>query len=264
MRADMAKVVTEKPRRGSSARSLKTARRIPWQEFDADDHGSTHHKASRHGQYGWNAKEFTDVLTPLQRYLRKQVGRPWNDVYSELAHTLDKRSLTGLHIWTHIYQEVEVHTEWRDGEVWCSPRYGSHYRIDDNRHYGYPLLYVHPRTGLLCSQPPGAWRYRRPVDPNVRKIDDLTYFERLNGCWFEVKYGKYDRYVPAVKRGDYVIRQGYFEEGRSKVTQRQLGRKELKQHGLVNVNSAARVVHLARQNALTRPVWATLSGAGAE
>ena len=31
-------------------------------------------------EYGWNAKEFSDVLGPLRRYLRKQVGRPWDKV----------------------------------------------------------------------------------------------------------------------------------------------------------------------------------------
>src|ERR1041384_4719388 len=264
MRADMSKVVTEKPRRGSSARSLKTGRRLHWSEFDSDDHGSTHHKISRHGQYGWNAKEFTDVLTPLQRYLRKQVGRPWNDVYSELAQTLDKRSLTGLHIWTHIVQEVVFHTEWQDGHVWCSPRYGSHYRVDDNNHMpGYSLLYVHPLTGLLCEEPAGAWRDRRPAKGWV-EVDELTNFERVNGCWFEVKYAKGERYVPAVKHGNYVIRQGYFTDEKLKVSQRQLSRKELKRHGLHNVNTAARGrdVSMARPSAPARAVWRTLSGVG--
>jgi len=30
-------------------------------------------------------KQFTDVLGPLYRYLLKQVGRPWDKVYSEIA-----------------------------------------------------------------------------------------------------------------------------------------------------------------------------------
>lgn len=241
MRHDMSKVVTEKPRRGSRTRSLKTGRRLHRSEFDADDHGATRHKVSRHGQYGWDAKEFTDVLNPLRRYLRKQVGRPWNAVYSELARTLDRRSLTGLHIWDHVRQEVEIHTEWRDGHAWCSPTYGCHYRVDSNNHYGdYALLYVHPLTGLLCAQPPGVLRYRRRVDPDVRQVDDTTNHERINGCWFEVRYGLTERYVPPRKlyAGSprvRIIREGHFETDRVRIGQRQLNRKELKRHGLSNV-----------------------------
>ena len=34
------------------------------------------------------------MLGPLRRYLRKQVGRPWDKVWSEITVTLDSRSLT--------------------------------------------------------------------------------------------------------------------------------------------------------------------------
>src|SRR5881394_3128989 len=150
----MSRVVTEAPRRGSSCRSKKTGRRLHRAEFDADDHGSTRHKVSRHGQYGWEGKEFSDLLGPLRRYLAKQVGRPWDDVYSEMARHLDKRTVSGLHIWDHVESEVVRHTQLIDGHVWCTPRYGCHYRLDDDHRYGRKVLYVHPGTGLLCEPPP--------------------------------------------------------------------------------------------------------------
>jgi hypothetical protein len=77
MRIDMAKVVTEKPRRGHGNPSKKWGRRLGKNEHDAEDHGPTRAPIARRHQYGWNAKEFSDLLGPLRRYLRKQVGRPW-------------------------------------------------------------------------------------------------------------------------------------------------------------------------------------------
>ena len=58
------------------------------------------------GRYD-DPKDFSDVLGPLRRYLHKQVGRPWNKIWSEITQTLDSRSLTGLHIFDHIRWEVE-------------------------------------------------------------------------------------------------------------------------------------------------------------
>jgi hypothetical protein len=71
-----------------------------------EQHGATRAPISPHRQYGWNAKEFSDVLGPLRRYLRKQAGRPWDKVWSEIATTLDSRSLTGQHIFDHIRREL--------------------------------------------------------------------------------------------------------------------------------------------------------------
>ena len=142
MRNDMAKVVIERPRRGHGNTSKKWGRRLGKNEYDAEDHGPTRAPIARHHQYGWNAKEFSDVLGPLRRYLRKQVGRPWNKVWSEISRILDNRSLSGQHIFDHIQWEVTQHA--------CIGTDGCVY---DRRGSG-PVrvsgLYVHPTTGLLC------------------------------------------------------------------------------------------------------------------
>ena len=43
-----------------------------------------------------------DRTAPLFRYLRKQAGRPWVKVHSELSRAFDKRSLRGFHLHSHI------------------------------------------------------------------------------------------------------------------------------------------------------------------
>ena len=102
MRKDMAKVVTEAPRRGHANPSSKWGRRLTKDEYNLDDHGASRGPTSRHRQYGWNAKEFSDVLGPLRGYLRKQVGRPWDKVWSEITHNLDSRSLDwAAHLRSH-------------------------------------------------------------------------------------------------------------------------------------------------------------------
>ena len=142
MRNDIAKVVTERPRRGHVNTSKKWGRRLGKNEYDAEDHGPTRAPIARHHQYGWNAKEFSDVLGPLRRYLRKQVGRPWNKVWSEISRILDNRSLSGQHIFDHIQWEVTQHAcVGTDGCVY-DRRWSGPVRVSG--------LYVHPTTGLLC------------------------------------------------------------------------------------------------------------------
>ena len=77
MRDDMAKVVTERPRRGHSNPSKKTTG-LPIRRYDpdADYDEPVRLPVSRGRQYGWNAKEFSDLINPLKRYLRSCVGRP--------------------------------------------------------------------------------------------------------------------------------------------------------------------------------------------
>ena len=74
MRSDMAKVVTERPRRGHGDLGKKWGRRLRKSEYDAEDHGPSRAPIARHHQYGWNAKEFSDLLGPLRRYLRRHLG----------------------------------------------------------------------------------------------------------------------------------------------------------------------------------------------
>jgi hypothetical protein len=255
----MAKVVTEKPRRGSSERSKKYARRLTRDEIDAlvtreaDDDAARatptrvdavepkRAKVSRHGQYGWDAKEFTDVLNPLRRYLYQQVGRPWNKVYSEMTVTLDKRSLTGLHIWSHVKLEVEMHARLgEDGKtVYPAPRFRW---VDEQNRRPVEGFYVHPRTGLLCfkagpyTSPVATGYSRRPrEDPNVRPIDALTDLRRIKGLWYHCTYAMKEVYHSAVRgRNGYTYRSAYFEDVRTLQQKRQLSRKELRAHDLRN------------------------------
>ena len=147
MREDFSKVVTEKPRYGHANRSKKTRLKVNVRHLDEGRHSHenlpSRAPVSKNRQYGYDSKDFSDRLGPLKRFLRKNIGRPWDKVYGELSQVLDKRSLTGRHIWMHIWQEVKVNCFLGpDGKVYLNTGFWSTHPFEG--------FYVHPRTKLLC------------------------------------------------------------------------------------------------------------------
>lgn len=148
MRDDMAKVVTERPRRGHAEKSKKTTGRpIRRYDPDADYDEPVRLPVSRGRQYGWNAKEFSDQINPLKRYLRSCIGRPWNKVHSELSLKLDRRSISGSHIWDHVMWEIET-----DCYIGADGLAYSNIRKYSRGEWPIVGLYVHPKTGLIREQ----------------------------------------------------------------------------------------------------------------
>ena len=147
MRSDMDKVVTERPRYGHANRSKKTRLKINSERAEGRygyDELPKRVPVSKNRQYGWGSKEFSDLIGPLKRFLRSKVGCHWDKVYSELSQVLDKRSLTGRHIWIHVWMEVEKDcTVGQDGKIYPNPKFGRHLPLGGT-------LYIHPKTGVLC------------------------------------------------------------------------------------------------------------------
>jgi len=148
MRDDMAKVVTERPRRGHGNASKKTTGPRIWR-FDPDTEYDEPSRlpVARGRQYGYEAKEFSDLINPLRRFLRSCIGKPWKRVHSELSRKLDRRSVTGSHIWDHVNAEIET-----DCYVGADRLAYSNRRRYLNTEIPVDGLYVHPRTGLIREQ----------------------------------------------------------------------------------------------------------------
>lgn len=203
MRPDMAKVVTERERVRSSARNKKHGGRVHrhvYLDEDADG-GPTFIPWSR--RRNPNPKSFTDHLNPLLGWLRKQVNRPWNKVWSEICEHMDSRSLTGRHIIQHIHWEVERNCFEEGRVVYVNPRwaYGVIRPVEG--------LYVHPRTGLLRYAPKrrsrGFYHTRTGAEALASKIaifkDGHEYrleknakvlWEKTEHGWFMHWYGELD------------------------------------------------------------------------
>lgn len=148
MRDDMAKVVTERPRRGHRNASKKTTGpRIRRFDPDGEYDEPTRLPVARGRQYGYKAKEFSDLINPLRRYLRSCIGKPWNRVHSELSRKLDRRSVAGSHIWDHVIWEIEI-----DCYVGADRLAYSNRRRYLRTEIPVDGLFVHPRTGLIREQ----------------------------------------------------------------------------------------------------------------
>ena len=112
MRRDMHKVLTTRPRYGGNA-ELKSydkknrpreTRHFKGAEVDLRPKQESMRKRHR---VDWNGKEFSDYLAPLERYLRKQAGRPWDDVWSEICEIFRGNGTQMRHIRQHIKWEVD-------------------------------------------------------------------------------------------------------------------------------------------------------------
>jgi hypothetical protein len=239
MRDDMRKVVTERERHGHDNPSKKWGRRLGVQEYDHDDHGPARAPMARRHQYGWKSKEFSDRLGPLRRYLRKQVGRPWDKVWSEITRTLDNRSLSGQHIFDHIRWEVEQNVQVRDG------------RLYRGRGFDLPVdgLYVDPATRLLRHAPRASAGLRWPTfskaltklrkfgiqvetaaDIRQYRVEGTRVWQRRDGGWFVHDYRHVPRQVDhVVTRSDGRAVAVYREAHYARVATRQAGKKEIQQ-----------------------------------
>lgn len=183
MRADMNKVVVERERHGSTRRSRKWGQRLAFApEADYDDQPKFASSA-RGRQYGYDHKSFTDVLGPLKGFLRSNIGRPWDKVFSELRQGLDIRKVTGRHIFDHLEWMVET-------DCWIGT---------DRKVYAHPRgrevtgFYVHPKTGILCfSEKPSA-RQRKKERLMRQEIDEIRFdcarsFKLIDAQWYFVIY----------------------------------------------------------------------------
>ena len=243
MRSDMHKVVVERPRWNPGAGKRGRRANLP-DELLPKFEGIKRPHVQR--------KALTDLLGPLKRWLHSQLGRPWDDIYSEACAVIKPDSVVRAHIKTHLLQLVHRHTFMKDDEVWC---FTGHWTVEE-----LPLrtaanhraqFYVDPVTRLLCKVPVGPrrrWKDRGTESRRhtQRRLDGATLLRLLNGCWFECKVKAFPHHIA---KGDSpwrfdlaerkMICSAHAQEiyGRDVycIAKRQLSRRELKQFGVSNL-----------------------------
>ena len=143
MRPDMHKVIVERPRRGSRGpfRQGRGTKNAPIEDLPTK-------QGLRQRYLGSELRALNENLAPLKRFLQKQVGRPWDKVYSEISARLRPTSAVQQHVRDHVWDYVERHAILgEDGRVYHAPRF--------LRRSPLPLragdLYIHPRSGLLMA-----------------------------------------------------------------------------------------------------------------
>jgi hypothetical protein len=122
MRKDMSKVVTERPR--SRPGKNKDMLRHRKQKIIIDSDGEMNdsipliHKTSMKPKY-YDRKDFSDLLGPLKKFINSNVGRPWDNVYSEVCESIPANGTLNIHIRNHVsYMVTEAYEE--DGIYWDS------------------------------------------------------------------------------------------------------------------------------------------------
>lgn len=268
MRPDMKNVLIERPRAGWR-RELKSNDSIDERVLLRDARAAMHdpealddlntfsfHGTGRHRQFGWEAKKFTDLLGPLKRYMLAQVGRRWDDVYSEVAATMDRRSMQGNHVFEHLFDFIYTKTKldndgnvlvlsWRGRGDYVPLEKGGFYREEY-------FLYVHPETNIITRYDiPRRIPKAKPVTKIV--LDEDNYIELENGIWYQFSITKRwlekqpvyswrkvtieDGIVqfggPAAKTERVIT--GYTFTERTTTVKHQLNSNELKKHGLRNL-----------------------------
>ncbi|MBD9470548.1 hypothetical protein [Pseudoxanthomonas sp. PXM01] len=249
MRNDMFKVIVERPRRGGSY----ARERAP----HALDEGSPMQEGlrSRHQ----HRRHLNENLRPLERYLHRQVGRPWDAVYSEICAGIDRRSTVQQHIHQHLVDFVAVRVSVIDGRLHWQKRWGEPTPLADR---WAPALYVDPSTGLLRTNREREQARRQEkvlqaakvLTPDRVELTPLRQLHRLHGIWYDVDLAAipaagFGPGVADVVRRCIVVAHGHRGAGRVVYhgdhvlygcrdvyarSKRQLGARELRAHGLCN------------------------------
>ncbi len=192
MRNDFTSVIVERARYGRSRVHPKvTPIHLDCVDLvDADDgiehsgYGSGHSSTlathqSMNAPWRHNRKEKRIHLAPLRRYLRAQVGRNWNDVYSDVCHTFQDVVSNGERLSDYIDWEVELNVRVRaeDGELITERGYG----------VGADTLFVHPESGILTLSPTRPRRrYKHKPRFETVDIDSEQKLVKVDGLWFFV------------------------------------------------------------------------------
>jgi hypothetical protein len=223
MRPDMQRVLIDCYRSGLRIKSDRSGRPRVQQYPDADSDAGPHRPKRLRTRW------FSDNLGPLRRWLRDQVGRPWNSVWSELCDGVDRNTVAGQHLLEHVFWEVERDCR-MDGRVAL--------KSVDRRWRGGRVegLYVHPRTGLLRWQAPlPSPRPQPPQDWRLLPRGDERLLRQIHGLWFAFKVevlGQEWQLDAKTRAEASVITLG--GQAYRELSQRQLNTRELRAHDLHN------------------------------
>jgi hypothetical protein len=197
MRHDMFKVIVERPRRGvgyyrTLHNEYRAAKRF---KLDANLEVNDEYCASklpmRARKLSWDGKSLNENLNPLRRFLAKQVGRRWDEVYSEICANLDTGSTVKQHVRQHLTDFVVLKTFYdEDGELRSVTRWGI-------KTGAYHDFYVDPEGVLRGFKNDDSYRRRlktRAEQEAIKKletervVDSHHRYVKIDGLWFFVTY----------------------------------------------------------------------------
>ena len=246
MREDMFKVIVERPRSG---RSWASKSKLRYDKYEERSRVSGHRLVMENDG---NTKHLNENLAPLKRYLQKQIGRRWDDVFSEICARLDTGSTVKMHVREHLDDFIlrKVRRE-VDGTLWATGRWGSPEKLIES----WTELYVDPSDGViketrkLCGKMDVSFRkprlsFSQWLGPKkqlpLQKLSATTWHMRLKGIWYFIELSAAplnERVCPVSDNSVYeaLVSGAWRDQNRWTLTsKKQLSSKALKAHKLQN------------------------------
>ena len=135
----------------------------------------------------------------MKQYLRAQVGRPWDKVYSEICQSCSKDGAVNAHIFQHLYDFIETNVTMKDGKPGViNLRFQRRGWQELYANYNNEApIYVDPRDGIIK-------RYDRAVANKKKReavakaelaalkakhvvVDEYLEFAKVAGIWYKYK-----------------------------------------------------------------------------
>ena len=174
MRSDMAKVIVERPRIFSRHPSRKKGYRKSLQSVPVDE---LPRGEPMLGRWKGRSRYLNEHLGPMRRFLRSNIGRPWNKVHQELCEHVSFDNAVQAHVLVHIYEYVNLHVEVEDkATVYSKSHRWYTFKLEED------TMYVCPNSGILKVVQ--ANRRHSPAD-RIRKDAGVQYL-KLDNIWWEV------------------------------------------------------------------------------
>ena len=166
-------------------------------------------------------KHFDIHIAPLRRYLISNVGKHWNDIYSEISKEFSHNKRRGglWYLKWMVEFETRLNPTSNEVEMFWAKNYIPVTKLSEIYTGSRDILYIHPETKILCKVP----RHKKVKTYNWRWFFDRTnnlimYYLDHNNLWwcYEFERLKTNRYFqdlydvkPHHKTGAICL--GYFE-----------------------------------------------------
>ena len=188
----MSKVLTERPR--VYGKYIKLGRELS-EKPNPGDYDSLDETSLRQGMRPRHndRKVFSDLISPLYRFLLGCVGRHWNDVYSEIRENIRPDSTMQNHVLQHVDGFVRKEVKMIKGlpyEALDSLGYKTKQwelnPITSSGRSRYKSLYVNPDTGILCIAPKRP-EIKKDQEILLIQVDKHTQLRKHEGIWYGLK-----------------------------------------------------------------------------
>jgi hypothetical protein len=183
MRPDMKKLLCERPRYGGwGKRSAASTKNKSYEDMPSK-------QSMSRTRYG--TKEFGEFLAPLKRFIKKQVGRKWNDAYSDICEHINGYNPVQTHILEHVDGYISIKVQ-RVSTTESKTGFVSHGGIrPESSSWRHPLragdLYVDPDDNIIKVAKNLVKEKPKPPPENKLKVMGRNRIAvKDNGIWYTI------------------------------------------------------------------------------